>query len=310
MPIKAADSFLAIGHRYFAAVAAAGSIRAAARELNVAASAISRQLLLLEAQLGIDLFERHGRQLKLTSAGEVLLAGLRSAGAQHEAILDQLAALRGLKRGRVRVAAVESISASLLPALLIAFSEAYPGVDVSVTVAGSDAVTELVRQHEADIGFTFNPASLDGLAVEFTRDMQLGAVMAPDHPLASAAKLQLADCLAYPVAWPSRGLSLRAILDRALGPRRVIPQMRVECNSLRLMAALARDGNCIAFQTEIGVEDDLAAGTLVFVPLATRRMPLDQFMVVRRSGSKARPAIDAFLAISRQHLANSPYVRK
>ena len=52
----------------------------------------------------------------------------------------------------------------------------------SVTVAGSDAVTELVRQHEADIGFTFNPISLEGLEVEFTRDMQLGAIMAPEHP--------------------------------------------------------------------------------------------------------------------------------
>lgn len=310
MPISAPDTFLAIGHRYFAAVANAGSIRAASRELNVAASAISRQLLLLEAQLGIDLFDRHGRQLKLTSAGEVLLAGLRNANAQHETTMDQLAALRGLKRGRVRVATVESISASLLPALLIDFADAHPGIDISVTVAGSDAVTELVRQHDADIGFTFNPVSLEGLEVEFTRDMQLGAVMAPEHPLAKASKLSLADCLAYPVAWPSRGLSLRAILDRALGSRRTIPQMRIECNSLRLMAALARDGNCIAFQTEIGIEDDIAAGTLVLVPLVMRKLPLDQFMVVRRSGAKAGLAIEAFLAVARQQLALSGHVRK
>ena len=310
MAIKAPASFLAIGHRYFAAVAAAGSIRAASRELNVAASAISRQLLLLEAQLGLDLFERHGRQLTLTAAGEVLLAGLRNAHAQHEAILDQLGALRGLKRGRVRIATVESISASLLPALLIAFADTYPGIAISVTVAGSDAVTELVRQHDADIGFTFNPLSLDGLAVEFTRDMQLGAIMAPGHPLAKASRLSLADCLIHPVAWPSQGLSLRAILDRALGSRRAIPQMRVECNSLRLMAALARYGNCIAFQTEIGVEDDLAAGTLVFVPLVMRKMPLDQFVVVRRSGSKAGPVIDAFLAVARQHLGALSRVRR
>jgi DNA-binding transcriptional LysR family regulator len=310
MAIKAPDTFLAIGHRYFAAVAAAGSIRAASRELNVAASAISRQLLLLEAQLGLDLFERHSRQLRLTTAGEVLLAGLRSAHAQHEAVLDQLGALRGLKRGRVRIAAVESISVSLLPALVIAFGDVYPGIDLSVTVAGSDAVTELVRQHDADIGFTFNPVSLEGLAVEYTRDMQLGAIMAPAHPLAKATKLTLAECLAHPVAWPSRGLSLRAILDRALGSRRSVPQMRLECNSLRLMAALARDANCIAFQTVIGIEDDLANGTLVFVPLVMRKLPLDQFMVVRRSGAKARPAIDAFLAVARQHLAVPRHVRK
>jgi DNA-binding transcriptional LysR family regulator len=235
---------------------------------------------------------------------------LRNANAQHEAVMDQLGALRGLKRGRVRVAAVESIAVSLLPALLIDFSSVYPGVDVSVTVAGSDAVTELVRQHEADIGFTFNPASLDGLVVEFTRDIQLGAIMAPEHPLAKASKLSLADCLAHPVAWPSRGLSLRAILDRALGSRGTVPRMRVECNSLRLMAALARSGSCLAFQTEIGIEDDLAAGALVFVPLVMRKLPLDQFMAVRRAGAKARPAIDAFLAIAQPHLAKPLSVRE
>ena len=84
--------------------------------------------------------------------------------------------------------------------------------------------------------------------------------MAPGHPLAKAQKLSLAECLAYPVAWPSRGLSLRAILDRALGSHRAVPQVRFECNSLRLMAALARNSNCIAFQTEIGIEDELAGG--------------------------------------------------
>src|SRR5438067_1870654 len=112
--MRTPDSLLATGHRYFAAVAEAGSVRAASRDLNVAASAISRQLILLEAQLGIELFERHGRNLTLTSAGEILLKGLRSATHEHEAVLDHLGALRGLKRGRVRLATVESISVSLL----------------------------------------------------------------------------------------------------------------------------------------------------------------------------------------------------
>ena len=77
------------------------------------------------------------------------------------------------------------------------------------------------------------------------------------------------------------------------------------------MAALARNSSCIAFQTEIGIEDELAAGTLVFVPLVTRKMPLDQFMIVRRSGSKARPAMDEFLKLARLHIAGpSENVRK
>lgn len=300
--MKASESFIAIGHRYFMAVAETGSVRAAARQLNVAASAISRQLIMLEAQLGIALFDRGGRNLELSPAGDVLLRGLRAAAQGHEETLDHLSALRGLKRGRVRVATVESISVSVLPDVLLEFAKRYPGLQVTVTVAGSDAVTELVRDHHADVGFTFNPTTLEGIEVEMTRDLQLGATMAPSHPLAKAKKLTLTECLAYPVAWPSRGLSLRAILDRATTVMARQPQPVFECNSLRLMASLARRGSCIAFQTPIGIEQELKAETLVFVPLTDRRLPADRLMIVRRPGRTGRLAADAFLALAKERL--------
>ena len=78
------DSHLATGYRHFVAVATLGSVRAASRQLNVAASAISRQVGLLEAQLGIALFERHTRSLALTEAGVELLRGLQAANQTHE----------------------------------------------------------------------------------------------------------------------------------------------------------------------------------------------------------------------------------
>lgn len=291
---------LAIGYRYFMAVAEAGSVRAAARSLNVAASAISRQMLLLESQLGIVLFDRTGRGLGLSPAGEILLSGLRAAAQGHETVLDELAAFKGLKRGLLRIATVESVSVSILPDLLVAFAGSHPGIEVAVTVTGSDAVTAIVRDHQADIGFTFNPASLDGLDVVASRDLTLGAVMAPDHPLARSQKLMLADCLKYPVAWPSEGLSLRTILDSVPAARRMQPTFT--CNSLRLMAALAGRGRCITFQTPVGIVPELAEGHLVWVPLADRRLPLDRLHVVRRRGAAARPAVAAFLALAGQHL--------
>lgn len=308
--MQRADSFLATGYRHFLAVAETGSVRAASRQINVAASAISRQIVLLEAQLGIALFDRSGRNLELSPAGEALLRGLRATSREHEETLDYLSALRGLKRGRVRVATVESISVSILPDVLEDFAKAYPGLQVSVTVAGSDTVTELVRDHTADIGFTFNPTALEGLEVELTRDMPLGAIMSPSHPLAKAKKLSLIECLAHPIAWPSRGLSLRTILDRK-SPRlkgRLDPAF--ECNSLRLMASLARRGSCVAFQTPIGIEQELASGTLVFIPLADRGLPIDRLMVVRRAGQVGRLATDTFLALAKRFLPNEAIVQK
>jgi DNA-binding transcriptional LysR family regulator len=306
--MKAQPPLIATACRYFMVVAETGSVRAAARHLNVAASAISRQLILLEEQLGHSLFDRSGRSLSLSPAGEVLLRGLRSLSQGTEATLDQLDALKGLRRGTVRVATVESISVSILPDLLLAFARQYPGIQVTVTVAGSDAVTALVRDVHADLGFTFNPSSLEGLEAIAVRDMHLGAVMAPSHPLAGMKSLTLAQCLSHPIAWPSPGLSLRAALDKIPGTCSLRPAF--ECNSLRLMASLARRGSCIAFQTPIGIEQEMSEGKLVWIPLGDKRLPLDRLMLVRRHGPRGRVAADAFAELVRAHVPDKGGVRR
>ena len=300
--LPSSDLHLATGYRHFVSVATLGSVRAASRQLNVAASAISRQIGLLEAQLGISLFERHTRSLALTEAGLELLRGLQAVSQTHEGTLDMLAGLKGITRGRVNIAVVESLSMSFLPDLLIAFSRKFPGVQAAITVAGSDAVTELVRERKADVGLTFNPSALEGLTVEFERGIPLGATMAPSHPLAKMKSLTLAQCMAYPIAWPARELSIRLILDRALGARGPRHGRLFECNSLRLMAALARDGGCIAFQTMFGIERDILERTLVFIPLADRKLPASRLTLVHRPGLDRKTAAGAFLELAKQQL--------
>jgi len=287
-----------------------GSVRAASRHLNVAASAISRQIGLLEAQLGIGLFERHSRSLALTEAGMELLRGLQAVNQTHEGTLDLLASLKGITRGRVSIAVVESLSISFLPDLLIAFSKKFPGVQAAITVAGSDMVTELVREREADIGVTFNPSALDGLTVEFERGIPLGATMAPSYPLAKSKSLTLMQCMDHPVAWPARELSIRLILDRALGARAAKPERLFECNSIRLMAALARDGGCIAFQTPFGIERDIVEKNLVFIPLADRKLLPSRLTLVHRPGLDRKTAAGAFLDLAKQQLPKFFDVRK
>ena len=263
--LMVSESSLSLSYRYFAAVAEVGSVRGASRLLNVAASAISRQLIQLEHVLGVELFERHGRQLRLSAAGDVLLKGLRTSEREHETTLANIAALKGLKRGMVRIATVESVTQAILPDIIGGFTDSYPGVQLAITVAGSDAVTEQVRDTHADLGFTFNPTSREGIAIEYERKFQTGAIVAPGHALAKRKTLTVAECLVHPVAWPARGLSLRAIVDRGAGRRAITPKYLVECNSLRMMASLARQGRCIAFQTRIGIEDDLKMRKLVLI---------------------------------------------
>lgn len=279
---------------YFSAVAESGSIRGAARRLNVASSAMNRQILLLEEALGVALFERRGRGLRLTSAGEMLLRHVRTTQRDFEGTLADIDLLRGLRRGRVTVAAVESASVGIIPDLVASFAERLPGVEVAVTVAGSTAVAAMVEAGEADMGFTFNPPSSRGLTVALRRDLPVGAVVSPDHPLAGAGSVTLAACLDHPLALPAKGLSLRDILDQGLAATGKRPRVLVEANSLKLMTTLARQGRAVAFQPPIGIEEDLREGRLVFLPISEPKLPSDRFMMVTAEGRNLKLAPAAF----------------
>ncbi|SHN18826.1 DNA-binding transcriptional regulator, LysR family [Roseibium suaedae] len=269
--------------RYFSMVAESGSIRAASRELNVAASAVNRQILWLEESLGLQLFERVGRRLRLSQAGETLLAHVKRTYSDFDATVAQLDALKGLRRGTVSIASVESFSETLLPDLVTTFRNRYPGIHVSVTVTSSQEAALLVEAAEADVGFTFDPPVTSSLTVAFHQDYQIGALMAPGHPLAAEEMLSLSECLQYPVVLPARGLSIRSRLESVMSRLSSTPRTYVEANSLRFLRALAKGENVIGFQTLIGIEEDLKAGHLVFRPLKDRPLQEDRLSIVTSS---------------------------
>ena len=117
---------------YVDAVARHGSIRKAADALNVASSALNRQILDLEQDLGSALFERLPRGVRLTAAGEIFLAYARQAISELKAVELQVEQLRGLVRGHVSVAAVELVASELLPAAISRFQAAHPNVRFDV----------------------------------------------------------------------------------------------------------------------------------------------------------------------------------
>ncbi len=273
--MRATSAILSNAYRCFLAVAEAGSIRAAARELNVVSSAVNRQVLMLEDGLGIRLFDRVGRGLKLSEAGTLLLRQVRDTVDRHDDVVAELDTLRGLKRGRVRIATVESIAADRLPRLLAGFWRLYPGIETTLTVTGGEEVPRLVADNAADVGFAFSTHPLDGVRIVHREPHALGAVLAPGHRLAGAATLRLDDLADEPLLLPARGLSLRSALDPALlrAGRRL--SLRGESDSLRLTAALA------------------AAGELVWVRIDDEGVLADELRVCARDGAVPSLAVTA-----------------
>lgn len=287
---------------HFNAVAEHLSVREASRRLNVAASAVSRQIAQLEEALGLTLFEREGRSLRLSPAGEVLFRHTRRLGERLELAVREIEMLRGLRMGTVRIASVESVALAVLPDLVTAFGTAYPRLQIEIAVTSSAGVIEHLAEETADIGLGFLTDPPRHVDVALRRDLRIGAVMAPDHPLADHETVGLGDCLRHPVALASEGISIRQMLDPFLEALGTMPPV-VEVDSIRLMVQLALRGRYLALMPPIGAQAELAAGRLVFRPLAARGLAENRFaiMVPRGHGLQFAPAV--FLEHAKAHFA-------
>ncbi|WP_316862423.1 LysR family transcriptional regulator [uncultured Cohaesibacter sp.] len=286
--------------RYFAAVAEHGAIRAASRELNVASSAVNRQILWLEESLGVPLFERVGRRLQLSPAGEILLRHVTSVLRDFEQTSSELDALRGLKRGIVRIASVESVATELLADLAASFGKSYPDIQLRITVTHSDNIARQVLDSDADIGFSFDPPDEDLLAVNYSHDFEIGAVVIKDHPLAQKSTCSFEDCLDYPIILPSRGLSLRSVIDRLLAKIEMEPSVFAEVSTLQMMRRLAARDLGICFQTRIGLHDSLDHAELCFLPLSDEQLQCNKLSIVTHHQRKLKLAPAMFLSHAQQ----------
>lgn len=268
---------------YFNAVAHNLSMRAAARQLNVASSAISRQISQLETALGLVLFERERQRLHLSPAGEILYRHTKDLAGSFNTAISELEMLRGLRTGKVRIATIESVGLSVLPKLIAEFGERYPRIHLDVVVTSSAGVIDRLTREEADIGFGFIQSQPPGVEVTLRRDVRVGALMQPDHPLATNPSLMLGDCLGHPIAIARPEISLRGIIDPFLQQAGASLPPIVEANSIRMLVQMAGLGNYISILTPIGAQSEIESGQLVFKPLEDLNLSTNRFALLVRA---------------------------
>jgi DNA-binding transcriptional LysR family regulator len=233
--------------RYFAEVTRSGSIRAASERLHVAASAISRQLALLEQALGAPLLDRgRGRTaLRLTAAGELVLRYIRQSETELGRMRSQIEALKGLRTGHIRLGVPETLVRDMLPALLLRFKAKYPGVTYGVQVHGSPRLVEMVGRDELEVAVTYNaPAALHVKHV-YEKQLPTCVLVASDHPLAKRAYVKISDCADYELALPDEAISAKAAYDEMFAKARIQPRTALVTNSYELLKSAAIAGVAI-----------------------------------------------------------------
>ncbi len=171
--------------RYLDEVVRRGSIRKAAEYLHVAPTAINRQILDLEADLGAPVFERINKRLRLTPLGEMVLAHVRQTLREHEALRERIEEFKGARRGEVTVAATAGLAGSLMPSLVHEFHQRYPGIIVRVVDLPVAEIAAAVEQGDADLGLGYDLPVVSALRTLGTSDWQIGAVVPPSHALAA-----------------------------------------------------------------------------------------------------------------------------
>lgn len=286
---------------HFNAVAEHLSVREASRRLNVAASAVSRQISQLENALGVELFMRdRQRRLTLSPAGEILYAHTRNLGEILDVAVGELELLRGLKTGTVRIATVESVGIAFLPEIISEFGRRYPGLQLEVSMVSAAEVVERLVSERAEVGFGFITDRNPQVSIALQRDVKIGAVLRHDHPLAgNRGPIGLSECLQHPLAMATPEISIRKVVEPFLmQATKTLPPL-VEVNSIRMLVELALTGRYVSITTPIGAQTDIAEGRLVFRPLVEEGLPENRFGLMVRAGSNLPLAAAVFLEHAR-----------
>lgn len=253
--------------RYADQVARSGSIQRAAKELNVAASAINRQILRLEEILGVPLFERVATGMRLTPAGDAIVTMARRWHADERRAAADLQQLQGMHQGHVRLVAMDSHVNGFLPALVAQLAREHPRIALEIEIGSTDAAATALVNGAADIAAVFNLSPRRDLHVLWSADLPFGCVAAPGHALASERNISMQKAVAYPIVLQSRALMIRRYLETRHGWLFTEGQKVVETNSLQLVKILARSGQYIAFTSELDAAPELIEGSLVFLPV-------------------------------------------
>ena len=299
--------------RYIDEVARTGSIRQAAERLAVASSAINRQIIAYEEELGIPIFERLSRGVRLTATGELLVEHIRATLKDHRQMLNRIGDFRTLRRSKVDVATVEALTADVLSQVVSTWHQTYPLTKINVTSMAAEAIAAAVGKGEAQLGLGFDLPPQPNLTVFSSTRCGLGLVVRPDHPLASRSSVRLSALSDHLLALPASGLTIRTLFDRAAKKARLSVEPVVETNSIDLLKRLAILGDITTVLTKADVEVDRLRGTLAFVPIQGDDVGAQSLVIVHRTSAQLDSVTMRFaekLADLARQIGDSGPVRK
>ena len=280
---------------YFDEVARAGSIRQAALSLHIAPSAVNRRIQDLEEELGVPLFERLPRGMRLTTAGELFVQYVRSRASALDEVRSEIEELRGLRRGCVKVVSSQALAPEFMPRLVADFRRTHPLVQLQVQIGDHVQAQRMLRAFETDLVLVFNLAAEPDLEIVAQFEQRLVATVHRSHPLAQRSTgVRLSECMDYPLVLPSPEAGGRKLLERYLLRSSLKLRWVIESNSFEFLRGCLHHGQAISFQIAIGVVSE--GGDIVALEITDRHFPSGNLVLAHLRGRQLPTIAHAFMA--------------
>ncbi len=256
----------------FQAVAEERSFTKAGERLHVSQSAISRQIKLLEEELGGILLHRRTREIALTHAGELLLKTANRLFRDLQDVVWQISEAHQLRRGVLRLGGGMTVCIYILPKLLKRYRSLYEQVDLKVTSGTSEAILRLLRNHEVDLGLLTLPIVAKDLEVRPVLKEEMGVVTAPGHPLSHRRAVRPEDLAKYPLILFEPGSSTRKVLDQFFIEEAIPVDIAMETENVEIIKAMVANGIGITIIPYAAIGKDVRGNRFSYNPIEGRRL--------------------------------------
>lgn len=248
-------------------VAELGSLSRAADRLHIAQPALSRQIRLLESELGVRLFDRHGRGMTATDHGQEVLRHALRVMAELEDIRAAVSDEDAPLRGHVSIGMPPTVADILSEPLVAAFRETHPEATLRIVSAYSSYLMDWMHRGDIDAAILYDPKSARSLRVQPLLEEVLFLIGPPGSGLSQDIPVDFRELEGAPLLLPSKGHGLRAILDACAQECGFALRVPVEADSYATLKSLVRAGHGSTILPTAPIHRDLVTGKLCAAPL-------------------------------------------
>jgi DNA-binding transcriptional LysR family regulator len=244
----------------FRAVAEEGTFTRAAERLHVSQSAVSRQLQLLEEELGTLLLHRTGRGVTLTAPGELLLTTANRINRDLQDVVSQIAATQQLQRGVLKLGAGMTVCLYILPKLLKKIRSMYKNLDLSVVAGSSDDILRMVRSNQLDLALLTLPIVAADLEIKPVLKEEMVVVTARGHALSRQRAVDARALGRHPMVLFESGSNTRHVLDEFFREQQIPVNVVMETENVEILKAMVANGLGVTIIPYAAIAGDLRGG--------------------------------------------------